>query len=865
MTSIHPTSGANGNGSEMLPDALARATTPENHPDSKQASPSKTFASINTTPRRLTGSSSASVAAAAAVASQTPTQMSPVSPSVMQTPASRPNPELTTPQSSFVGRPPSSVPTQQRMLQSTFLASTPGNSSAKRTHSGSPKVTRQDEPTTGIYTATYSGIPVFEMMVNGVAVMRRRHDSSLNATQILKVAGVDKSKRTKILEREILTGTHEKVQGGYGKYQGTWIPYERGADLCRQYSVFDILQPLLVFDSTNPGMENTPTKEQAMAARRKRISQYNPLNLDPPSTSSVLTFTNPLQVSSGLNTPLSHLANEALSNLSKPVYGNTARRSFDSTNEPPSKKQKESSTPTPEDNFVIDEEAIAKSSTPLEPLKPTDTPNFETSRQLITQVFVDTESSNLAQIFGGEERLKAVNLDVPIDDLQHTALHWAAVLARIPLVKDLIQHGANVLRANHAGESGLIRAVLVRNNSDASTFPQLLDLLYPAIPLVDNQGRSVLHHIAKTAAIKGRSDASRYYLSCLFEWIVNKGSTSNRLNLGRFISDIVNLQDKSGDTALNLAALTGNKHICQQLLEVGADPTIPNRAGLRPIDFGVRVSDFDLKKLDVGYALSNSTTLAARVSVQQQGPKTTDERKDERGEIVGVVNSLMSEVESVFEEEFKSKNDEIQRLHKELRESNAALETSRTRLEKLKGFSNSIAKDKRRAENLSRAITDEDAKFKAAEAHQGITNGGTINFDMEFNPDQPFLLKSLQKVYDAMRAADGTSVQIHEALVQQLKNGGEPDMPAKAFLKARIRAYKANEEKLKNFASELRGRSAELEQKFRRIVAQCASIEESQVDDLLEGLVQAVESDPAEVELSRVASFLQKVDDGVSF
>jgi hypothetical protein len=44
----------------------------------------------------------------------------------------------------------------------------------------------------------------------------------MNATQILKVAGLDKSKRTRILEREIIQGEHEKIQGGYGRYQGTW-------------------------------------------------------------------------------------------------------------------------------------------------------------------------------------------------------------------------------------------------------------------------------------------------------------------------------------------------------------------------------------------------------------------------------------------------------------------------------------------------------------------------------------------------------------------------------------------------------------------------------------------------------------------
>jgi regulatory protein SWI6 len=73
-----------------------------------------------------------------------------------------------------------------------------------------------------VFSATYSGVAVNEISCRGVAVMMRTRDKWLNATQILKVAGIEKAKRTKILEKEIVTGPHEKVQGGYGKYQGTW-------------------------------------------------------------------------------------------------------------------------------------------------------------------------------------------------------------------------------------------------------------------------------------------------------------------------------------------------------------------------------------------------------------------------------------------------------------------------------------------------------------------------------------------------------------------------------------------------------------------------------------------------------------------
>lgn len=75
-----------------------------------------------------------------------------------------------------------------------------------------------NESANDVYTAIYSGTPVYEVIVQDVAVMRRMSDSFLNATQILKIAGFSKPKRTRILEREILAGEHEKIQGGYGKH-----------------------------------------------------------------------------------------------------------------------------------------------------------------------------------------------------------------------------------------------------------------------------------------------------------------------------------------------------------------------------------------------------------------------------------------------------------------------------------------------------------------------------------------------------------------------------------------------------------------------------------------------------------------------
>ena len=112
-------------------------------------------------------------------------------------------------------------------------------------------------------------MPVYEITVRGIALMRRRSDGYLNATQILKIAGIEKARRTRILEKEILTGEHDKVQGGYGTFQGTWIPLQRAQELAISYNVYHLIRPLLDFD---PTASRAVTAQQQGAKRKAESS-----------------------------------------------------------------------------------------------------------------------------------------------------------------------------------------------------------------------------------------------------------------------------------------------------------------------------------------------------------------------------------------------------------------------------------------------------------------------------------------------------------------------------------------------------------------------------------------------------------------
>ncbi|KAH8588022.1 hypothetical protein B0O99DRAFT_677698 [Bisporella sp. PMI_857] len=175
-----------------------------------------------------------------------------------------------------------------------------------------------------IYSAVYSGIDVYEMEVNRIAVMRRRNDSWLNATQILKVAGIEKPKRTRILEKDIFIGEHEKVQGGYGKYQGTWIKFERGLEFCGQYGVEELLRPLLSYDMGQDGAIagrggiDTPTKEQAMAARQKRLYAAGAENR---TSGQPGTFEN---ISSTASRPVAAISKVRVDSPAPPIHNGTS-------------------------------------------------------------------------------------------------------------------------------------------------------------------------------------------------------------------------------------------------------------------------------------------------------------------------------------------------------------------------------------------------------------------------------------------------------------------------------------------------------------------------------------------------------------
>ncbi|KAI0786400.1 transcription factor [Abortiporus biennis] len=416
-----------------------------------------------------------------------------------------------------------------------------------------------------IFKATYSGIPVFEMMSKDVAVMRRRSDSWMNATQILKVAGFDKPQRTRILEREVQKGEHEKVQGGYGKYQGTWIPLERGIELAKQYNCEHLLLPLIDFQ---PDASSPPLAPKHLAA--PTLSKPGPRRAEPAVGASTIN------TRSRRNAP--EVAEES------DVEVSSAKGSADDTMTPsPSIASSSSRTPSPIRSTPEPDDIGSVVGSPLPNLgrkRKNRADDIDLELDVAESVNGTTDPSTygdqiLEYFISDTNQIPSILVNPPadfdpnqpIDDDGHTALHWAAAMGRVRIVKLLVSAGADIFRLNKAGQTALMRAVMFANNYDVRKFPELYEILHKTTLNIDNYNRTVFHHIVDVAMSKGKTHAARYYMETIFGQLAEFDSE---------LADIINFRDEDGETALTIAAKCRSKRLVKLLIDHGADPKIQN-------------------------------------------------------------------------------------------------------------------------------------------------------------------------------------------------------------------------------------------------------------------------------------------------
>ncbi|KAG6329253.1 hypothetical protein ID866_9836 [Astraeus odoratus] len=404
-------------------------------------------------------------------------------------------------------------------------------------------------------------------MCKGVAVMRRRSDSWLNATQILKVAGFDKPQRTRILEREVQKGEHEKVQGG------TWIPLERGVALARQYNCEPALRSIIEFQ---PAAKSPPPAPKHLVASGAAASKQarRTAGADTAPLVGSRTRRNPDGADDSDQEAFSEPGSEDGSMTSSPSRGSSSSRTpspIDETYDGPDVPKdhghgdgRKGSKHHHERHAAIEAEHLSQANGVNDPRAYSD---------LILEYFI-SDTNQIPQILITPP--PDFDPNMAIDDDGHTALHWASAMGRLRIVKLLLTTGADIFKVNKAGQTALMRSVMFANNYDVRKFPELYELLHRSTLNIDNYNKTVFHHIVDVAMSKGKTHAARYYMEAVLTRLAD---------YPKELADVINFQDEDGETALTMAARCRSKRLVKLLIDHGADPKIRNRDGKSTEDY----------------------------------------------------------------------------------------------------------------------------------------------------------------------------------------------------------------------------------------------------------------------------------------
>ncbi|CAM9011069.1 unnamed protein product [Wickerhamomyces anomalus] len=409
-----------------------------------------------------------------------------------------------------------------------------------------------------VYSATYSGVAVYELVNVTGSVMRRRSDGWVNATHILKTANFPKAKRTRILERDVQTGEHEKVQGGYGKYQGTWVPLSRARDIAAQFGVEEVLAPLFNLESSNganspppapkhhhasknnsmtAGGVEKPSSNKKVAARKiasrprrlnapvanpnkgvfigKRLSHNDRLEntggndslaSSPPDATTIdtrdsgLESEDELNVEDGISSEIDETTNFHFLGTSSSPSDFMSDTDLVNALRSPNQKVNQSARESLE-------KAIYSHAGNIRNINATDKwydSNSEYTARLLEYFAApdddDTHESKVPDFLLHPP--EGLNVDQSVDDEGHTAFHWACSMGNLQAAEALINLGANYRAVNNSGETPLMRAVMFTNSYTRKSFSRLVGLLSETIMDVDSTHKTVLHHIAAAATSK---------------------------------------------------------------------------------------------------------------------------------------------------------------------------------------------------------------------------------------------------------------------------------------------------------------------------------------------------------------------------
>lgn len=646
-----------------------------------------------------------------------------------------------------------------------------------------------------------------------------------------------------VVHADIYKRTYSKKLG-----LGTWVPFERGVALARQYKVDHILKPIFDYTAgdTSPPLapkhitaaHTRPRKPREPRKRRKKtVAAAEVVHTDVEDSS---------QYSDGAESDTSrHMAIDTVGTRTPSPLAASARlnhsdderhhRKFNmaSLNRNSSQLLSPSSylgsqrsshlhqqrQQGPKRRKMMERESI-------EADEDDDEPSFYA--QQLLDYFV-SDSADVPDILTNPP--DDFDIDVIVDEEGHTSLHWAAAMARLRVVTLLISQGADIFRVNYRGQTALMRAVLFTNNFDSKSFGSLLDVLQKTIFNIDKNDQTVFHHIASTAGWRGKVHASRYYMECLIAKL-----SSNRQEL----IAILNVQDVYGDTALTIASRIANKKLVKLLLDAGASPDIVNEDGKTAQDY---ILDTEQKhRPDGGRVLGPSSisesehgsTKALKRNVAAVLGQAINQTK-----VVPTVTKLFDELSTSYEKDILDKEQDIREAKLMQRSIKRELIEARSKLHNFSSKPEDLIEAEKKVDTLQTQLHRLIEQSQKQKLNQLLEEQESLS-QQQLKPPTPPMAQtdlennnSTQENVDTITAEGNSSKQpeheLEEAVERMQKELNELQTKRKSLVReiSYRRASPANER----------------HQDYKRLIALCCGVEYDNVDVLLNPLLEALDAE----------------------
>jgi hypothetical protein len=204
----------------------------------------------------------------------------------------------------------------------------------------------------------------------------------------------------------------------------------------------------------------------------------------------------------------------------------------------------------------------------------------------------------------------------------------------------------------------------------------------------------------------------------------------------------------------------------------------------------------------------------------------------------------------------KEKKDALDKTNAALKESGASLAEERRRLEEARSKVREKEELEQKINNLRQAAARLRAELSETDPPTRIQESvavGEADKGLDLDGQLPMV---------AQLFPDGETDPNNLALTQEQANF-LACLERAEVLSGRAKVYQRHNQQLEQVAKTLKARSAELEERYKKIVSLCTGADEDKVDGLLDNLVQAVISEQKEMsnnsQLGRVREFLRMV------